>query len=82
MRSSDAQRAKMDKLITSERIYKTRALHPERKTQMNAETDRQGTATKVFYAALAPEQQKVFEAEQQKRRAHGEQRDYSNPEQT
>lgn len=74
-RPSDAQRAEMDKLTTPERIDKMRAMRAERMTQMNAEMDKRGNATKTFYAALTPEQQKVFDAEHQKRggqRAHGE----------
>ena len=69
---SDAQRAEMDKLTTPERIDKMRAFRTERTTQMNAVMDKRGDATKAFYAALTPEQQKVFDAEQKKRGAHGE----------
>ena len=52
-------RAEMDKLTTPERIDKMRALH----TQRDAEMDRRSNATKSFYAALNPEQQKVFDAQ-------------------
>ncbi len=69
---SDAQRAEMDKLTTPERIDKMRAMRAERMTQMNAEMDKRGTATKTFYAALTPEQQKVFDTEHQKRGTRGE----------
>ena len=77
MRPSDAQRAEMDKLSTPERIDKMRAMRAERMTQMNAAMDRRGDATKAFYAALTPEQQKVFDSEQKKRGEHGR---HSGPE--
>ena len=72
MRPSEAQRAEMDKLTTPERIDKMRALRGERTTQMNAAMDKRGNATKTFYAALTPEQQKVFDTEHQKHGARGE----------
>ena len=80
MRPSDAQRAEMEKLTTPERIDKMRAMRAERMTQMNAEMDRRGNAIKIFYAALTPEQQKVFDAEHNKRGAHGEQGPHGGPE--
>ena len=79
-RPSDAQRAEMDKLTTPERIDKMRAFRAERTTQMNAVMDKRGDATKAFYAALTPEQQKVFDAEQKKRGAHGEHGHHGGPE--
>ena len=79
-RPSDAQRAEMDKLTTPERIDKMRALRAERMTQMNAVMDKRGDATKAFYAALTPEQRKVFDAEQQKRGARGEHGGHGGPE--
>lgn len=56
-------RAEMDKLTTPERIDRMRAL----RSQRDAEMDRRADATKTFYAALSPEQQKVFDAQ----RMHG-----------
>ena len=79
-RPSDAQRAEMDKLTTPERIDKMRAFRAERTTQMNAVMDKRGDATKAFYAALTPEQQKVFDAEQKKRGANGEHGHHGGPE--
>jgi protein CpxP len=38
---------------------------------MSAAMDRRGDATKAFYAALTPEQQKVFDAQHQKHWQHG-----------
>ena len=52
-------RAEMDKLTTPERIDKMRAL----RNQRDAEMDKRASATKTFYAALSPEQQKVFDAQ-------------------
>lgn len=51
-------RAEFAKLTTPERIDKMQALRTERDAAM----DKRGEATKTFYAALAPEQQKVFDA--------------------
>lgn len=47
------------KLTTPERIDRMRALRAQR----DAEADRRGDAVKTFYAALTPEQQKVFDAQ-------------------
>jgi hypothetical protein len=46
-------------LTTPERIDKMRAL----RTAHQAETDKRADAVKVFYAALNPEQKKVFDSE-------------------
>ena len=64
-RSMD-MRAEMDRLTTPERIDKMRAM----RTQRDAEMDKRASATKTFYAALSPEQQKVFDA-QRMRGGHG-----------
>ena len=61
-----AQRAELDKLATPERIDKMKALRTQRMTDMNAEMDKRGDATKAFYAALSLEQQKTFDAEHRK----------------
>ncbi|WP_375574963.1 Spy/CpxP family protein refolding chaperone [Paracidovorax oryzae] len=55
----------MAQLTTPERIDRMRAL----RAQHNAEADRRDEATKTFYAALTPAQQKVFDEES--RRMHG-----------
>ena len=52
----------MAQLTTPERIDKMRAL----RAQHAAEADRRGEATKAFYAALTPEQQKTFDAKAQR----------------
>ncbi len=57
------QRAEYAKLSTPERIDKMRAMRTQRMTDMNAAMDKRGDATKTFYAALSPEQQKTFDAE-------------------
>ena len=80
MRPSDAQRAEMSQLSTPERIDKMRAVRTERMAHMTTEMDKRANATKTFYAALTPEQQKVFDAAHQKRGAHGEHRGHGGPE--
>ena len=50
-------RADIARLPTPERIDRMRALRSER----IAEMDRRGDATKAFYAALTPDQKKVFD---------------------
>jgi Spy/CpxP family protein refolding chaperone len=80
MRLSDAQRAEMSQLSTPERIDKMRAIRTERMAQMTAEMDKRANAVKTFYAALTPEQQKVFDAAHQRRGAKGEHRGHGGPE--
>ncbi len=48
----------MEKLTTPERIDRMNAM----KAQRDADLAKRGAATKTFYAALSPEQQKVFDA--------------------
>jgi Spy/CpxP family protein refolding chaperone len=50
------------KLTTPERIDKMKSLHTQHQTEMNAAMDKRADATKAFYTALTPEQQKVFDA--------------------
>jgi Spy/CpxP family protein refolding chaperone len=52
-------RGEIEKLTTPERIDRMRAM----RTSHIAEMDKRGEATKVFYAALSPEQKKVFDSE-------------------
>ena len=70
-RPTPEQRAEFDKLSTPERIDKMRALRTERMTQMSAAMDKCGEASKTFYAALTPEQQKVFDTEHKKHGPYG-----------
>jgi len=70
-RPTPEQRAEFDKLTTPERIDKMRALRNQRMAEMTAAMDKRGDATKAFYAALSPEQQKVFDAEHKKHGPHG-----------
>ncbi|WP_298933399.1 Spy/CpxP family protein refolding chaperone [uncultured Ramlibacter sp.] len=51
------------RMSTPERIDQMRALRSTR----NAEMDRRADATKAFYAALTPDQKKVFDSETAKR---------------
>ena len=60
----------MDKLTTPQRIDKMRELRSQRMTAMTALMDKRGEATKAFYAALSPDQQKVFDAEHKMRGDH------------
>lgn len=57
------RRAEFAQLTTPERIDRMRALRAARA----AEADRRGEATKAFYAALTPAQQKAFDALQAER---------------
>lgn len=60
-------RAEFEKLATPERIDKMRAM----RTARAAEMDKRADATKTFYAALTPEQQKVFDANTMRRGHEG-----------
>jgi len=59
--------AEMDKLSTPERIDKMRAMRAAR----DAEVDKRMDATKTFYAALTPEQQKIFDTSRMPHGEHG-----------
>ena len=54
--------AELAKLPTPERIDKMKALHTQHMADMNAAMDKRGEATKTCYAALTPEQQKIFDS--------------------
>lgn len=69
-RITPEQRAEMDKLTTPARIDKMQALRTQRMTEMTATMNKRDEATKAFYAALTPEQQKIFDAEHPKRGPH------------
>lgn len=69
-RPTPEQRAEFDKLTTPERIDKMQALRKQRMSEMSAAMDKRDEATKVFYAALTPEQQKTFDAERPKHGSH------------
>ncbi|MES2413032.1 MAG: Spy/CpxP family protein refolding chaperone [Pseudomonadota bacterium] len=62
-RPTPEQRAEFDKLTTPQRIDKMKEMRTQRMAQMNAAMDKRGETTKTFYAALTPDQQKVFDAE-------------------
>lgn len=66
-----AMKAEFDKLTTPERIDKMRALRTQHMAEMNAAMDKRGEATKTFYAALSPEQQKVFDSQRMGRAGMG-----------
>jgi protein CpxP len=60
-------RGEFARLTTPERIDRMRAMRSER----IAEMDKRGDATKTFYAALTPEQKKVFDQETLRGRGEG-----------
>ena len=70
-RPTPEQRADFDKLGTPERIDKMRAMRTQRMAAMSAQMDKRGEAIKTLYAALSPEQQKVFDTEHKKQGPHG-----------
>lgn len=49
------------KLPTPDRIDKMKAFHAQHVLEMTAAMEKRGDATKALYAALTPEQQKVFD---------------------
>jgi protein CpxP len=58
-------------LTTPQRIDKMKEMRTQRMADMSAAMDKRGEATKTFYAALTPDQQKVFDA-QHARHGHHE----------
>lgn len=69
LRANRPDRAQLEKLPTPERIDTMKALRSRHMADMTAAMDKRGDATKAFYAALTPEQQKVFDANSMRR--HG-----------
>ena len=65
-RPTPEQRAEFDKLTTPQRIDKMKEMRTQHIGEMNAAMNKRGDATKTFYAALTPEQQKTFDAEHKK----------------
>ena len=63
--------AALQQLPTPERIDRMRALRKERMQAMQARMDKHAEATKAFYAALTPTQQKVFDARHMHKIHHG-----------
>jgi len=71
MMGQPAVMPELAKLTTPERIDKMKELRAQRMGEMSAAMDKRAEATKTFYAALTPEQQKVFDAQTlQGHRAH------------
>jgi len=71
-RLSLEQSAEAAKLSTPQRIDNMRASRMKRMTEASATMDRRGDATKVLYAALSPDQQKVMDAQYQERQSRWE----------
>jgi len=63
--------AEIVKLPTPERIDKMKTLRTQHMLEMNAAMDKHGEASKALYAALTPEQQKVFDAQAMGRPGRG-----------
>ncbi len=61
MMARQAQHAELAKLPTPERIDKMKTLHGQHMAEMTTAMDKQGEATKTFYATLTPEQKKTFD---------------------
>jgi Spy/CpxP family protein refolding chaperone len=61
MMAKSSERAEIAKLPTPERIDKMKTLRSQRMAEMSTAMDKHGEATKALYAALTPEQQKVFD---------------------
>ncbi|MBU0588127.1 MAG: Spy/CpxP family protein refolding chaperone [Gammaproteobacteria bacterium] len=62
--------AELQKLPTPERLDKMQALRAQRMGEMNAAMSKRTEATKAFYAALSPEQQKIFDDRAMQRPGH------------
>ncbi len=73
MLAARPDQAEFAKLTTPERIEKMKALRAQHQGEMSAAMDKHGEATKAFYAALTPEQQKIFDvaAMQGQGKGHG-----------
>lgn len=58
-----AMHQELGALSTPERLERMKTLRAQHQSEMNAFMDRRLEATRAFYAALTPEQQKMFDAE-------------------
>lgn len=65
-RPARADWSEVANLSTPERIDRMKALRQQRQTEMNAQMDRRGQASKAFYASLNDEQKKRFDDETRK----------------
>jgi len=63
-------RAELEKLSTPERLDKMRTLRTQHMTDMQAAMGKRDDATKALYAALSPEQKKLFDAEHTRMGGH------------
>ncbi len=62
MMARQAQHAELAKLPTPERIDKMKALRGQHMAEMTLAMDKQGEASKTFYATLSPEQKRTFDS--------------------
>lgn len=74
-RPAHADKQALAAMTTPERLDAMQAMHNQRHAAMQARMEQRSQATKTFYAALNPAQQKTFDAETLKmhegRRGHG-----------
>lgn len=68
MKGQPMEMPDLSKLTTPERIDKMKELRAQRMAERTAAMDQRAEATKAFYAALTPEQQKVFDDQTMLRR--------------
>lgn len=61
LQARHAQRDELAKLPTLERMEKMKALRTQHFNDMSTAMDKRFDATKTFYTALSPEQQKIFD---------------------
>ena len=73
------QRAEFERLTTPQRIDRMKEMRSQRMAAMGAAMDKRGDATKALYAALSPEQQKVFDMESMKHFRHGGRGSHGGP---
>lgn len=66
----------MAKLTTPERLDKMKTLREEHQKAMTAAMTKHDEATRAFYAALTPEQQKVFDAVALPGHGHGDRKGF------
>lgn len=71
MKDKQAAAADLAKLSTPERIDKMKEMRAQFMSEMTADMDKRGAATKAFYAVLTPEQQKAFDAASMMGRGQG-----------
>ncbi|MEG0973612.1 MAG: Spy/CpxP family protein refolding chaperone [Comamonas sp.] len=78
-RPAHANRQAFAAMTTPERLDAMQAMHSKRQAAIQAHMEQRNQATKAFYAALSPEQQKTFDSETLKMHdAHGKGRPHGD----